>query len=311
MKKSGKIGFAIIWLLTRPLAILPLGFHRAVGSFVGWLAGSVLKYRKGVVMINLSRSFPEKKYEELEDICHKFYRHFGTVVGEAIWFSGCSNPQRLVRSGIVTVENPGMLNRFLAKGESVIILAAHTGNWELDGGVFSYLKEPLLMEENDYCVVYKRLTSAAWDRFMHWNRIRPLVDRKNYHGLVESEEIFRYAYHNMDKASTYTFITDQAPYGTSARVNIGEFLHQSTWTMVGAAAFAKMFSKPVVFERFRIDENGNYHKTYELISENAAESEIPDMMKLYYKYLQEDLEAQPWNYLWTHKRWKEIITNEQ
>ena len=27
-------------------------------------------------------------------------------------------------------------------------------------------------------------------------------------------------------------------------------------------------------------------------------------MKLYYKHLEEDIQAQPWNYLWTHKRWR-------
>ena len=26
-------------------------------------------------------------------------------------------------------------------------------------------------------------------------------------------------------------------------------------------------------------------------------------MKLYHKHLEEDIQAQPWNYLWTHKRW--------
>ena len=29
-----------------------------------------------------------------------------------------------------------------------------------------------------------------------------------------------------------------------------------------------------------------------------------DVMKTYYQLLQEDIEAVPWNYLWTHKRWK-------
>ncbi len=27
-------------------------------------------------------------------------------------------------------------------------------------------------------------------------------------------------------------------------------------------------------------------------------------MRRYYKLLEADIEAQPWNYLWTHNRWK-------
>jgi len=40
------------------------------------------------------------------------------------------------------------------------------------------------------------------------------------------------------------------------------------------------------------------------IAENASESTVSDIMTQYYKLLEEDLREQPWNYLWTHKRWK-------
>ncbi len=30
------------------------------------------------------------------------------------------------------------------------------------------------------------------------------------------------------------------------------------------------------------------------------------VMNGYYKLLQAELEAEPWNYLWSHKRWKSV-----
>ena len=304
MEKSGKINFALIKLLTRPVAILPLSFHRANGRFLGWLAGSVIRYRKDVVMTNLARSFPDKKYEELQEISKRFYRFFGTIVGEALWFGASSNPARLVKSGIMTLENTELANSFLDKGKSVIVISAHTGNWELSGGFKSYCNPPLHLPEHNFCVVYKQLSSRGWDLFMKWNRTRPVEDVKNYHGLVESNNILRYAYYNIHKGLMFTFITDQSPYGNSARVDVGEFMHQRTLSMIGAVSFAKHFELPVLYERCRIDENGNYHKRFELICEDASQCDAKDMMTKYYGYLQEDLEAQPWNYLWTHKRWK-------
>ena len=43
------------------------------------------------------------------------------------------------------------------------------------------------------------------------------------------------------------------------------------------------------------------------LSDNASAEKPDDIMKRYYKLLEEDLQAQPWNYLWTHKRWKQVV----
>jgi lauroyl/myristoyl acyltransferase len=44
--------------------------------------------------------------------------------------------------------------------------------------------------------------------------------------------------------------------------------------------------------------------TFVPLVENAAETTPQELMKLFYKHLEEDIQAQPWNYLWTHKRWR-------
>ena len=47
-----------------------------------------------------------------------------------------------------------------------------------------------------------------------------------------------------------------------------------------------------------------YRMTIVPICEHAAGEDPLDLMQRYFRLLQEDLECQPWNYLWTHKRWK-------
>jgi lauroyl/myristoyl acyltransferase len=44
--------------------------------------------------------------------------------------------------------------------------------------------------------------------------------------------------------------------------------------------------------------------TFVPLCDNAAESTPEDILKSYYAHLEEDIKAQPWNYLWTHKRWR-------
>ena len=78
------IGSVILLSLMRALAALPLRFHYACAGFFSWLLKDVLRYRRDVVMANLSRSFPEKKYDELKVISDRFYKHFGNVIAGTI-----------------------------------------------------------------------------------------------------------------------------------------------------------------------------------------------------------------------------------
>ena len=61
------------------LSQLPLKVHYFFGDILSFLAMNVIKYRYDVVMVNLSRSFPDKKYKELKKIASDFYRHFGEI----------------------------------------------------------------------------------------------------------------------------------------------------------------------------------------------------------------------------------------
>ena len=302
------VGYHIVHGLMRALGALPLGFHLACGKALGWLAGSVLHYRRDVVDINLARSFPDKKYDELRRIRKQFYRYLGTVFAEAVWFCGCQGAkggERLRKEGIVRMDNPETLNALYGQSDSIILLTAHSGNWELIGGFMSYSPDlPLVFGENDVHVIYKRLTSKTWDEVMRQNRISPIVDKPAYEGLVESRNALRHILTNKGKKKIYAFITDQHPYQGTAAIDVGEFMHQPTTSMDGAAKLAVRQGLSVAYLSFQPAGDGRWTLRFEPICENAAASDTETIMKKYYQLLQRDLEAVPWNYLWTHKRWK-------
>jgi len=101
----------------------------------------------------------------------------------------------------------------------------------------------------------------------------------------------------------YSFITDQSPY-TDMKHPVVEFMHQPTQMMTGATALASKLGMAVVYLRYECREEGGYRMTFVPISDNAKGEDPVKLMERYYALLQEDLEKQPWNYLWTHKRWK-------
>lgn len=303
MGKSGKTGAALLRILIWPIAILPLSWSRKLGKFAGWLLGSVFHYRNYVVYSNIARSFPDMTYDQVRQAGKKSYEHLATLFCEAIWMGGHSLKD-IKESHIAEVTNPELLNSLHAHGKPLYVMLSHMGNWEILGGTckFSY-KEPLLWEEDNLVVVYLKLHNAAWDEFMKVNRKRPLDHADVHQGLVETFDVMRYAIRNRDVMKVYHFIMDQYPYSDSSKVPV-KFMGRDTVSMNGAPLLAHKFGSPVVYLSMKVAEDGNYRLTYKLLAEDASQCSTDYLLERYYELLEEDLKDQPWNYLWTHKRWK-------
>ena len=169
---------------------LPLRFHYFMGDVFAWLVKKVLRYRSGIVWMNLSRSFPECRYTALRDIYNNFYRHFGEIVAETIWFC-CSSYKRLVKSGIVKVKNPEVLSEIYKKSPSVTLLCSHCGNWELLGGFTAYMEAdgtPCPFTVEKLSVVYKTQANEVSDRVLAKNRLAPLPEKFPY-CMIETQKI--------------------------------------------------------------------------------------------------------------------------
>ncbi len=215
MRKKKTIGVALTLGLMRLAGAMPLRVHHALARPIAWLVGSVLRYRKDVVLINLSRSFPEKSYEEIRQISRRFYAHFARILTETVWFGACRGEkgrERLRRSHLVELTNPEELNRLWAAAPQLMILQSHAGNWELIGGLREYAGEtPLDLTPASFAVTYISQHSAVWDAVMAANRTAPVADL-GFEGYVETSQVLRFVLERKDRKFGYSFITDQYPY---------------------------------------------------------------------------------------------------
>lgn len=287
------------------LSKLPLKFHYFMGDILAWLAMNVMHYRSGVVWKNLSRSFPQLKYRELKKIYKDFYKHFGEIFAEAIWFGG-SSYERLRKNGIVTVMNPEEISEMYDSSPSMTVLSTHCGNWELMGGFLGYRTATggkICFEEKDITVVYKKLKNHVFDRVFALNRIAPLVD-VGTECEVESSSILRYSIQHRNEKRVYIYPTDQAPYYKSGPHPIGKFMHQDTMAMLGSVGVACRLSHSVMYMKMKQVERGRYEMTLIPICRNASESTPEEIMRKYYDLLEEEINETPHNWLWSHNRWK-------
>jgi len=299
-----RLGVFLLKVPLRLLGLLPLRVHYALGRFVAWLAEDVVRYRRDVVMHNLTKAFPEKNVWDLKPIRKAFYQHFGELVAEAVWFGGCRNAKRLRRARLVEVENPEVAARLFEAAPSMVVMYSHCGNWELYGGIesYNYTDRPLPFNEQNFCVVYRELSSRAWDDVMRDNRFAPLKDRKHFPGYIETKDLIRYAYSHRDEKKIYNVNTDQRPYFESPANMDVDFFGQQVQTMTGAAALARKLGMSVAYLSMRRERRGHYVMRYEPICEDASKLGVAEIMQQYYRLVEADIRQQPENYLWTHQR---------
>ncbi|MBR4133500.1 MAG: acetyltransferase, partial [Bacteroidales bacterium] len=100
--------------------------------------------------------------------------------------------------------------------------------------------------------------------------------------------------------------TDQYPYRNAQGHEVGDFLHQRTMAMSGGASIACKFGLAAVYVSLERVSRGHYRMRFTTIAKDASKLTPGEVMERYYALLQKDIEAQPSNYLWSHKRWKNL-----
>ena len=300
-----KTSYFLLSALLRLLGFMPLGVHRFLGRILGRLAGSVIKYRRREVEANLLLAFPEKSPEERDQIRKDYYRHLGTIICEAIWFGACTRPQRLARANTGDVQGQEILNEYYSQGKSVVVLTSHTGNFEMYGGLFVFAaqSEPLIVPENNVCVVFRALSSPVWNEIIKKNRIAPLLDKKHYDAMVETNIALRYALKRKGDAMLFNFITDQYPYSEYANAKV-TFFGKQTISMIGGITLARKYSMPIVYMYMAQRPQGGYTMRFSKMYDDPSAVDTQQIADEYYRRLEDDIRSQPANYLWSHRRWK-------
>ena len=287
------------------LAKLPLKFHYFMGDILSWFVKNVLKYRSGVVWMNISRAFPEMKYWQLKRIYDDFYRHLGEIFAEAIWFGG-SDYKRLNKESIVTVKNPEVLADLYDNSPSVTVLCSHCGNWEILGGLYGYFTKDGFecpFGEDQLTVVYKKLSSEVADRVFAENRIAAL-SVPCPHSIIESKSILRFSIEHRRSKRIYGYPADQTPYKGMGRHDMGLFLNQQTYAMTGSVGVACKLSNSVAYMKMKRLERGKYEWEFIPICQDASTMSPDEIMKQYYNLLEQEIKETPCNWLWSHNRWK-------
>ncbi len=284
-----RVSLELLWILCRGFALLPHCIrHHIFGNVCYFILCYVTNYRSKVIMDNLRRSFPDKSEAELKKICRGTYKNLAEQIINMISQAGVSDKTLMHRMKVNDVEKI----RKEIGNRSVIMLTAHFGPWEA-GSTAS-----LIFPDQTFVAVYHKLTNPVIDELM--KRIRQHTNVE----LVDMKHTMRHFIDNRNKRPmAMGLIADQNPV-LRANMHWYKFLHQWTAFFEGGETLALKYHLPVYYFSPKRLSAGHYEGTFTLIYDGEEQVEPYTITERYVRMLENDINAHPEMWMWSHRRWK-------
>jgi KDO2-lipid IV(A) lauroyltransferase len=121
--------------------------------------------------------------------------------------------------------------------------------------------------------------------------------------MVESNSVLRRLAQLRDSQTAVLMMADQTSHGLASDYWT-EFLHQDTCWFTGIERIAKKLDYAVVFVSMVRQGRGRYEVTFELVTDHPKDAGTGEIMEPYVRCVERFIEANPDNWLWSHRRWK-------
>jgi len=283
----------VLGVLLRGVAFLagrlPFRLLRVPGAVLGWLAGRVLRIRRSHVlgaMRTAGMADPDAAADGM-------YRALGVSVFELLWLAGRKiDAAALARVSTLDPVSDATLRSLEAGGRGLVLVGAHTGNWELAACALATRAELL--------VVAKRLSVGPFDAFARRTRAAYGVS------LADPEGALAVAQETLARGGWVTMLQDQVPALASHGTAVS-FLGQGALADRAPAALAWRTGAPLVVVASRRGSSGVQH--LEVLAtleppDGAGRAWIDEATRQATLALERFVFAHPSQWLWLHRRWR-------
>ncbi|UAM99949.1 lysophospholipid acyltransferase family protein [Polaribacter litorisediminis] len=277
--------YPFIWVFSR----LPMRILYIKSDIFFFLIYYVFQYRKKVVLENLSLAFPEKSERERKEISRKFFKHFIDLIMESIKYFSISEKEIKARYKYL---NPEIVDFYGKKGQNIIIVGAHQGNWEWSTSM------PLALETT-VLGAYTRIANKYYEKAIKKSRMRFGID-----GYKTSQTVANIKKNIANhKHAAYILLSDQSPQLTKT-FYWSTFFGVKVPIHTGAEMLAKKFDCVMINYVAKKVKRGYYEIEFELITETPKAFHDYELTEKYLTITEKNINQQPEIYLWSHKRFK-------
>jgi len=276
--------YGAIWIIT----LMPLSVLFLISDVIFFVMYYVFPYRKNVVANNLRNAFPGKSKDERKKIQKSFYRYFVDFMIETIKMVNLSTKAHSKR---VKLNNLEIFENQYSKGNNIVIVSGHYGNWEWVNILELYIEHRLMF------TVKKQMNSFSNDII---NKLR-----QKYGGeKVYMNDTYRTVYRKIKNGEKIALwlLADQRP---PKRAEFWTtFLNQETAFFLGASKMVKKLGFSMVFMDIQRIGRGRYEVDFELLADKDTDLDEFGLTELHVRKLEQIIKGKPENWLWSHKRWK-------
>ncbi len=276
--------YGLLWLVS----LLPLRVLYFFSDCFYVLIFYLLKYRREVVMHNLSIAFPEKTEKEKTRIAKRFYHNLIDTFIETVKLLSAS-------SGYIAHRFRGNweeVNRHFASGRSVQIHLGHNFNWEWGNAM---LGKKILYK---VLMVYMPLANKAMDRLFLKLRSKTGVI------LLPATDMRKHFIPYRKSQYCMVLVADQNP-GDPVGAAWVNFFNRPTPFINGPARTAIANNNIVVFANIHRVSRGHYETDFSTQYENPAQEISPVALTIQFvRYLENVIRQYPDMWLWSHRRFK-------
>lgn len=272
----------------RLLARTPWRVMYGIASFLGWLAYHVYPYRERVVRENLTRAFPHFDEPQLRAVMRGYYLGFAQMLVEIVKSATLPPEEFHRRVRILNLDAP---RACLARGQPVLLVAAHQCNWE-------WMLLALSLElGHPVDAAYKPLVDNWAEREM--KKLRTRFGSR----LVPAKDLLADIIKRRGVVRAIAMVADQEP-TTSEHKHWTRFLNRDTAFYMGPEEIARVTRFPVFFIFMRRTAPGYYEVRIEPLNEGGRALPTGALTEAYVRLVEQQIHAAPSDWPWSHKRWK-------
>lgn len=262
----------------------------ALGKFIGIILKKVGGERRNITFSNIQAAFPEKNVIFHKLITDQSYQNLGITFIELLAMKK-ANIQQVQE--MIEYKNIELLKEVYSRGNGLILLSGHFGNWEL----LAYSAG--LLSSIPVTVIVKPQKNYVADNYL--NQIRISGGNK----IVSMYNAARKMISAIKNKEAIALLADQS--GTEDKDIFLEFFGRYASVYEAPAALSLRFQVPIVMGFAVRNADGKYEVELSEIPMHDLQADkqgIEELTRRHTAVLEEAIRKNPGLWAWQHRRWK-------
>ncbi len=283
--------FLALVLFTVLMTILPWGIVWRFGRGLGYFLGRWIPIRKEVVRKNLERAFPELDTQQIDQLVHGVFGHWGEsfISAMKLWTLSDAKILRLVEGQGF----PEFIRQRNHNQRPLLFFTGHFGSWEMAGRYIGLVA-------GQTSAIYRIQRNPLADSFLSWLRQRRRMV------LVDSWSSMSNFIKALKEVGNMCIVGDQ--YKGRQGVTV-DFFGLPSPSPKGVAVLAQRTPADVVFLTMPV-KRGRCFMRWEIVPldrpDKLDEQWIRNTVAVLMHHLETAIRENPEQYFWFHKRWRNI-----